>query len=110
MGLGSRRQRINQSHFLAQTIVLPPLAYQQEVAKVTDRLRALSDSGRKETLEALLPAVLRDIFSAKRWGIGWLNSNEGGSEVQRPFKEAARMAPKGSKGETGDRVRARRHA
>lgn len=62
LGLGSRRQRVNQKHLLNQKLFLPPLGYQLRLAAISARLNVLSDRSRREALEALIPAMLHEIF------------------------------------------------
>ena len=61
LGLGSRRQRVNQKHLLEYTIWLPPLPWQHLISNVFKKFKNNAEV-EGPTLNALMPAVLHGIF------------------------------------------------
>lgn len=64
LGLGSRRQRVNQKHLLEYAIWLPPLPWQQQIGNVFGKFKNGAEV-EGQRLDALMPAVLRRVFSAR---------------------------------------------
>lgn len=62
LGLGSRRQRVNQKHLVEHTIWLPPLAWQHRIGDVFGKFRSDIETEGLD-IDALMPAVLHVVFS-----------------------------------------------
>ena len=66
VGLGNRRQRVNQERFLQQPIWLPPMKYQLLVRDMFDRITSKGEESRKSTLDALMATACHRTFRALR--------------------------------------------
>ena len=62
LGLGSRRQRVNQKHLLEYTIWLPPLPWQHQIGYVFGKFK---DESEGQCLNVLIPAILHRVFGDK---------------------------------------------
>ena len=62
LGLGSRRQRVNQKHLLEYTIWLPPLPWQHQIGDVFGKFKSVTEA-EDWSLNAFMPAVLHRAFS-----------------------------------------------
>ena len=58
IGLGSRRQRVNQRHLLEQFIWLPPLGWQRQISRVLQELAFVAPGIRKCNKGSLMAATL----------------------------------------------------
>lgn len=66
MGLGSRRQRVNQKHLLSQSILLLPLEYQARLAEISIRLKTATCGECKAEFQTIVPALLHEIFEKQQ--------------------------------------------
>lgn len=64
LGLGSRRQRVNQKHLLEYEIWLPPLMWQSRIGDVFGKFRACAEAEGK-AIAAFMPAVLDGVFNGE---------------------------------------------
>ena len=64
LGLGSRRQRVNQKHLVEYPIWLPPLAWQCRIGGVFGKFRSDVEAEGLD-IGALIPAVLDGVFSGE---------------------------------------------
>ena len=64
LGLGSRRQRVNQKHLVEYAIWLPPLAWQHRIGDVFGKFKSAAQAEGRG-LNALMPAVLHRVFNAE---------------------------------------------
>ena len=64
LGLGSRRQRVNQKHLVEYTIWLPPLAWQHRIGDVFGRFKGGVEA-EGQSLNAFMPAVLHRVFNGR---------------------------------------------
>lgn len=75
LGLGSRRQRVNQKHLVEYTIWLPPLAWQHRIGDVFGRFRSDIETEGLD-IDTLMPAVLDGVFNGEA-GVSWMFPNHG---------------------------------
>ena len=66
VGLGNRRQRVNQDRLLQQLVWLPPLKYQLLIRHVVDRIASNEEGIRKWDLDALMPTVVHRVVGGLR--------------------------------------------
>ena len=64
LGLGSRRQRVNQKHLVEHTIWLPPLARQYRIGDVFGKFKSHVEVEGLDT-DTLMPAVLHGVFGGE---------------------------------------------
>lgn len=66
-GAGNRRIRLKESVLLSEEIWLPPLAWQQKIKQVSEKLSAVRTEREKnmQELDALLPAILDKAFKGE---------------------------------------------
>lgn len=64
LGLGSRRQRVNQKRLVEYTIWLPSLPWQHRIGSVFSKFRACAEAGGK-AIAAFMPAVLDGVFNSE---------------------------------------------
>lgn len=64
LGLGSRRQRVNQKHLVEYTIWLPPLAWQHQVRGVFGKFKGDVEAEELD-IDTLMPAVLDGVFGGE---------------------------------------------
>ena len=62
LGLGSRRQRVNQKHLLEHMVWLPPLPWQRRISDVFGKFKIVTEAEGR-SLNAFMPAVLHRAFS-----------------------------------------------
>lgn len=62
LGLGSRRQRVNQKHLVEYEIWLPPLAWQHRIGDVFEKFQ-INARAEGLAIEPFIPAVLHRVFS-----------------------------------------------
>ena len=75
LGLGSRRQRVNQKHLVEYTIWLPPLAWQNRIGDVFGRFQ-VNARAEGQAIDTLMPAVLDGVFNSEA-GVSWMFPNYG---------------------------------
>ena len=64
LGLGSRRQRVNQKYLVEYAIWLPPLAWQYRIDEVFGKFKG-SVEAEGQSFGAFMPAVLHRVFNAE---------------------------------------------
>lgn len=65
LGLGSRRQRVNESHLLRHELWMPPDSERARLAKVLAALDRAGNSAIPEAMKALIPAMLHEVFNGR---------------------------------------------
>ena len=70
LGLGSRRQRVNQKHLVDYVIWLPPLAWQHRIGDVFGKFRSDTETEGLD-IDALMPAVLDGVFNGEA-SVSWM--------------------------------------
>ena len=61
LGLGSRRQRVNQKHLLEYAIWLPPLSWQRRIGDIFGKFK-INTADEGLDVAALMPAILDGVF------------------------------------------------
>ena len=64
LGLGSRRQRVNQKHLLEYTIWLPPLAWQRRIGEVFEKFKSGVEA-EGSAINTFMPTVLHGVFNGE---------------------------------------------
>ncbi len=64
LGLGSRRQRVNQKHLVEYAIWLPPLAWQRRIGDVFRKFKSDIEA-EGMGIDTLMPAVLHGVFGSE---------------------------------------------
>lgn len=68
LGLGSRRQRVNEDHLLRHELWLPPIRERARIAEVFAALDRAENCSVTAEVDSLIPAMLHEIFKRKAAG------------------------------------------